>query len=587
MTSSAPGWRVVGGIKAVGTDALCLLALGVVCAVRLSTLEGALDLPPWDEADYLRRGLRLFSAGAGGRLPDPEWGPLYSVWYFALARLTATPVALFYLSYRVLIVLPAFAVYVCTRRVGAPAGVALAGALLFVLSSAAHILPRPSLLALVLLLAAFAAAARSRRFDLFALILALAALLASYARPEMFVSFAVASSGWAAALAMRARREVGAWRAAAFQVLTWAGAVGLLVAVMGNPMGNTSNRRLYAFCQHYALGEVTRSSLPFNPWGQCDAVMERSFGDVQSVGEAARANPTAFARHLTDNLVRYPLISLAVYGRSFAEGRGIHAGPWTARRLLQVVAVGTLMLWLLVALWRSRGGWLLDRLRAPSVLRAGLFLLAVLIPTALSAVLIHPREHYLVAQGMVIPLFAAAVLVSVQGHPTQRSRRAVGVASVVFALLALGVAAGLPLPVSERPGGLPNRSVVEALRGLAPASGSVRVLEAQGGYDAYVGSGFKRVSLADRQPHEAFDVFLKRARVDVVVLEPELLEHHLIRNDPAMKTFALTPERFGFREVAELSGDRRLAVRVQPPLPDRAAPPALSTSRRGAQTARP
>ena len=276
-----------------GVDAACLAALALACAAQLAHLERVLDLAPWDEADYLRAGLGLLSHG----LPDPEWGPLYALWYFALSPLAADPVALYELSYRLLVVLPALALYACARRLGAPAGPALCGALLFAVSMAPHVLPRPTLLALLLVLASLAAAARLRSSEAACATLGLALLLASWARPELFVAFLGVSAVLLVLLARRLLRPAGRARALLLGAAYGALALGL-AALLGNPFGNTSNRRLFAFCQHFALGEVQRAALALDPWGQCEEVMRRSFGEVHSVGEAARRNPDAFRAHL-------------------------------------------------------------------------------------------------------------------------------------------------------------------------------------------------------------------------------------------------------------------------------------------------
>ncbi|MFL5376481.1 MAG: hypothetical protein ACJ787_01105, partial [Myxococcales bacterium] len=142
---------------ALAADVACFAALAIACVWQLHDLERVLDLARWDEADYLRGGVSLLARG----LPDAEWGPLHTVWYFAVSRLQPDRVALYYLSYRLLIVLPTLAIYVAGRRVGGSPIVSVALALLFAGSMAPHVVPRATLLAVLVVLVAIAAAARA------------------------------------------------------------------------------------------------------------------------------------------------------------------------------------------------------------------------------------------------------------------------------------------------------------------------------------------------------------------------------------------------------------------------------------------
>ena len=76
--------------RAVAVDLACAGALLIACAWQLHDLERVLDLAPWDEADYLRRGLVIPMRG----LPPAEWGPLYALWYFLLSRAQPDRIAL-------------------------------------------------------------------------------------------------------------------------------------------------------------------------------------------------------------------------------------------------------------------------------------------------------------------------------------------------------------------------------------------------------------------------------------------------------------------------------------------------------------
>ena len=507
-------------------DALLLALLALFCLRLLAPLELARDLTLWDEADYLRRAFALPLRG----LPAPEWGPLHSLFYFALWRLVPDPVVLHDVAYRLLATLPTLGIYLCARRAGAPRTLSLAGAALFLVSAAPHVAPRPTLLALTLVLAGLWVSLGRRSLAGAASALGLSLLLASFARPELFLAFLLVSGVLALALVR------GEWKQGARTGLAYAALALALMAVLGNPLEDRTGRRLYAFCQHYALGEVARAKLDVEPWNQCEVVLRRSFGEVHSVREAARANPAAFLTHLQENLERYPTASLELFlrGPSHADLLEPQPRPWTPARKGHALLLGVAALGLLLLLRRA-GPDEAAALRSAPVVRCGLALLAVLLPSALSAVLLHPREHYLVLQGVLLPLFVVALAAALA--PARRERAwAPALALAVALLLAaprLGPAPGAPLP---------HRGVVAQLRGVvASLPGPVGLLETQGGYDVYLGPRVSRVHPAERLEDEAFEDFLARRQVQVVLLGQSLAAHPLLAGDAGFRAFLADP----------------------------------------------
>ena len=95
--------------------------------------------------------------------PDPQWAPLYAVWYFLLSLIQPDRVALYYLNYQLITILLPVALYAVLRRcrLAAPAA---AGIAFFVLIGAINlpVWPKVSHFALVVILVTLAAAASIR-----------------------------------------------------------------------------------------------------------------------------------------------------------------------------------------------------------------------------------------------------------------------------------------------------------------------------------------------------------------------------------------------------------------------------------------
>ncbi|MFL5247599.1 MAG: hypothetical protein ACJ79V_07210 [Myxococcales bacterium] len=516
---------------------VCFAALAIACVWQLHDLDRVLDLARWDEADYLRGGVSLLARG----LPDAEWGPLHTVWYFAVSRLQPDRVALYYLSYRLLIVLPTLAIYVAGRRVGGSPIVSVALALLFAGSMAPHVVPRATLLAVLVVLVAIAAAARAASFASFALAAAISLCLASFARPELFVAFAIVSAAFAASLLRKGARSAEGRRRSLFLAGGWAAGVAVLLGVFGNPFGNGSNRRFYAFCQHFAVAEVQRAQLDIDPWGQCDVVLHRVFGSATSLGDAARANPAAFFTHLRENASAYPGASLALFESGFGGAPRERWQEWMCLFLLATLAAAAV---------RMRRSWR-RAVRAPETGRTALVALAVLVPTIASAILIQPRDHYLVMQGVLVPLvFVALTGRAARGSsdgPAPAGRPALAIAAA--ASIAAASPALAPLQANR------SQPLLDRVRALRVVDGGsladpVGILELEGGLDAYLGTGFERVLPDERRPEESFFEFLRRRHVGVVALGPALERHRLFSGDEQFQAFARDPERFGGHRLA-------------------------------------
>jgi hypothetical protein len=529
-------------------------------------IEQVLDLGMWDEAGYLRWGLEL----SWETMPEAEWGPLYAIWYSVLSRVWPDPVALFYANHRLLLLLTVGGAYVFMRRMGARPAPALLGASLYLLSAAPHTLPRPTLLALLVLLVVWSLASFLEVAERYWTLVAGGLLVASFARPEFFVAFLVVMA-WV--LWLLGRKVLGEGRAALPGALALLAAVGLttlvLLHVLGNPFGNTSNRRLYAFCQHFAVNYVARTQLPVEPWGECDRVIQSVFGRVDSLGAAFRSNPEEFLWHVGVNLKRYFVVSVRLFFEGYG-GTSAVRGAWNAERVGRVLLLA-LVAWQVARLarhWRRFGEAMAD----PRLQRVGGALVAVELPIVLSSLLIQPRVHYLVIQGVMIAAFLAT-LGSILGAREEARPRPPG--RVLGLLLALGLvvltpdlshrsvphagASAMPLEHLEVVRSIASLGLTERLR---PGE-TLELVEAQGGYDTYLGRHYRRVHLGGCQ--EPFGQFLRKHGVELIVLDDLLRKHRRFAGDAEFRAFQTDPEAFGFRMMPLRGTGKALALKVEGP----------------------
>ncbi|RKG64366.1 hypothetical protein D7W79_39160 [Corallococcus exercitus] len=538
-------------------EAVCLLALVLACVKLGRGVEAVLDLAPWDEADYLHRALTLPESG----LPDPEWGPLYSLWYFALSYVWPDPVALYYANTRWLVLLTSVAGYALLRQVGARPGFALAGSAVYLLSLAPHIQPRPTLLALLIILVASCAACRAATPEGAWGRLGAGLLLASFARPEGFLSFLSVSALLGLQLARRVRQEPARRRHAWGTAVAYAGLFLLLVGLLGNPFGNTSNRRFYAFCQHFADGLARRTGqVQVDPWFRCEQVLQPIFGNASTLGDALRANPGAFLAHVRWNLERLPDESLKVFTYGYGDVPPMpRNGAWTREQVAHVLLLAVVLALPLGAFAR-RGRKAIQALATPRVAWSAVAAAVVILPGIVSSVLFQPRQHYLVIPG-VMGLALLALMkhaLDVPGpHPVEAPSRGVGSVGALggAALLAVLVMLAVPGPAPAPDGrSAPRRELLQQVRAVralglgshVAAGGSLGVLDTQGGLPVYLGVPFRRVPPWTRRPGESFTQYLRRERIELVFLDHKLREEPRFANDPSLESFLAAPGAFGY-----------------------------------------
>lgn len=537
-------------IRTHGLDLLLALCLALGGLRLTAGLEGVVDLTLFDETGYLYAGTHLPSEG----LMPPAWAPLYGVWYFALHQLEPDPVALYYLNFRLLSVAAPVLVFVALRAYGVARLVALLCGWVFLLSVAnLPVWPKPGSFALCLALL-FVIAARDPRVPTRSvLLLALGALLCSYVRPEYALAYGLLVGLYLVLLRCRSGRLDQ--RAELLQLIIFLLASFGLAATFGlAALDRTNDRGFEAFAQHYAINWSAWTGRPIDPWTEFDIALADSFGPgVDSLGGAIRANPGAVARHVASNALTYP----QALASTFLTPLLPTTAPWAR----------PLGMWLLGLAALATTGWAIARrrhelgarLRERGLQLAMLGLLCA--PALASALVVYPRVHYLLLQGVLIALalgvLAAPAVEPAPAPPGRRRWATVGAVGVILALLTPPVggtwyAAGLEAQ------GSPNRDTVLFIRGLG-LTAPTNLLEAEGGFHVYLGDQFRRV------PHflkeEGATAFLRERDVTMVVVSDKLLRDRRYAGDPEWLAIVADPGAVGFSSLPVPGTDRVVLLR--------------------------
>jgi hypothetical protein len=546
-------------------EVICLCGFGLVALKVVWDGRLSHDLSPWDETLYLARGVRLFVPGfpndARG-LPPAEWGPVYSLFYAFLHLFVRDLVSLFFANWTALVLLCSAAFYGLVRALRGSAPVALLATALLASSRFFDITPYPGQFATLLLLVGAVLVARAReehtrfRWALVAL------LLATFVRPELFVAFVLATlvALWRAIRGLTTG-VLSRGRLVREAVLVGAMAVGLF-GVFGNPMSR--DRSFMAFGQHYALNIVQRDNLDADPWANWEKYFSRDFGNARSLTAALRANPGAILRHVEFNLEHAPLrFAQVIEPKTGLE----HVAP---RRLTATVRDSFAILVAIGFVLALRGAWRNPRTRAVVLLLA-----AMAVAIVASAVLMHPRWHYLLPLGAFLEAFAAVGIPGGVKWLTRRVRRRDGGVTVVGghavpAVVCLAVILTLVPNAAHGwclqsvvfgPPPRPTRDLlktVETLRGLRLRE-HVVVLEKEWGCAMYAGLDFERID--EWIKNEPFGAFVARYRIGVIVVTSWLAKDDHYGEDAEYRAFLANPASLGFRVASVPETDRWIAVR--------------------------
>ncbi len=431
-----------------GAAAVALaLVVGFALKVTLG-LRGTFDLYFDDETIYLDAAKHLHTHF----LPLAESSPLYPQWYKLLGLFERDPLELYFSSWLVLTATLPVALFALARRSGAGPVASAAVAIVWALSSTSMTWPFVSKFATLLLAVGAIAATYPRDTRISLAIGSGVVSAAAFARAELALpaaAYALVVVTVSAASLWR-RRARGARRGGLVAIaITVVPPVALRLAFgkAGNPFAH--GRQFFAFGQHYALNVVEDRGLTVDPWTSWLPLAREAFPTATTIRDAARENPSAFAWHIQRNIVTATrafeelLAPLSYHPPAVAS---------VSRTLLWAVLLGTFVG--IAARWRAR---------TPTPIARWLALYgAVVAATAAAALLVYPRQHYILPLTF---LTLAALAGATARAPGLDDARASGLArGLRLAALAAGVVLLAAIPTARR-GYLP--SLLDA-RGPAP-----------------------------------------------------------------------------------------------------------------------
>lgn len=519
-----------------------MLSVIAMVAHNHSSARSVRDLGADDEGWYLGSGVLLghpgFPNGAGG-LPIPEQGPMYSLWYFVLSKVWDSRLDLYFASWQLLATALSLAIYVVMRRAGAPWWQALLGTFFYVNSVVADVWPFPTYFATLLVLLGVLLASRARTTMSMLCIVTVALAFAGFARPEMLAAYGAAVVVVLVHGLREARRSRDLRRSGVAAVAALAPG-GLLFGVFGNPLAGM--RSFYAFAQHYTLNLFAAEGSPLDPWAHWGEIVTRDFPGTWTVGQAMRANPSAFVAHVLRNVRLFPKAFLGL------------TDSLDASVVVQCV-VAIIGLFFAHAQLRRCA----REVRTNVVIRALFFALACCaVPFFFACLVIYPRAHYFVPVSVITValVFSAPFVLPArtwQPSPAQRWAGVLATCALFVVLTGSKGAQGGARAVGER-----QRTVV-TLQELK-LQGRVVILEESWGTCMY--AGYDCESHLRYEKELPFDAFVKKLGLEVLVIDDTLPRDPHFTGDLEFEDFLRNPARHGFRLLDVPRSRTRIALRL-------------------------
>jgi hypothetical protein len=453
--------------KLISLDAFACMFVFLFSLVLGVAARNFLDIDStWDEANYLKRGLEY---GTSGSLPPPSWAPVYSIWYAVVNSMSRTPIDTYYANIAAISTGLATSLYLFLRRVGASPLSSLIVSVFFTLSASnIFLVPRVSSFALLILLAGstLALCFRDSTIKMLSLFMAFT-LLVVYARPEFVLSWVLLL---VAVFIVIFRRYILGLRLFAGHELRYFVAsmliAGLAFKYFGSPVDGS--RSIFAFAQHFKLNYDQWNGIVTHGWGF--EAFKLAFGDSKSLTNAAATNPYLFAKHLYYNILHnMPSAARSVFALEmpYLDSKIRKAIPiavvcafgaflWRKLRKTRGVTIDLLMIFRYYKSFLNKS----TRIAWPLIL--------VLVPPAISSIIIYPRSHYILFAWPIISILAAgaieAVLASFADLDYSRWFGLIFPRSIYILAAALLIYLNIAIFTYSRP--TPRLYAIESLRSL-------------------------------------------------------------------------------------------------------------------------
>lgn len=508
------------------------IALLLLIASGLKLIHGVdvkLDLPLFDEAFYIFRGLTLSSFD----FHTADWGILYSAWYRMLSWFISDPAQLFYLNFKITALIPPVLFYFLLRKNKVkPVSALLVSWMLMISLGNLMTIPRISHFGIMLVIIPFYFISPVKKMLVSGWVLICFLLVASYIRPEFMLGVILIF----VYLLYHTFRKYKLYRIS-FLIEGWFSVILIIILfayffrlpwIMDH-----SQRGFYAICQHFFINYNTWHPANLNSWYLTPEIIQKVFGNADSIIGLYIANPLLMMKHMLFNVFMFFEF---IFGITFIHNKLILAD---STRLMMYIE-GALMFigflgWLIVTYVKNKA---LVKNNFTENKKMFLFILFIALPSLIASIVIYPRWHYLI---IIIYFFLAFVSILVlsdnEKHNDKKTLLLAGF--IIFALTRTFSTAWY-----DTSSKIPHSSVVQEVKKVVDevknnvdsSQKTHFILDSRTGIGIYLMPGIHPVY--DYQKSTNLTTFLTNNRIDIVLADSNF------RFSPAYKLYKMEWDSF-------------------------------------------
>ncbi len=266
-----------------------------------------MDIVYGDEVIYMKTGLNITQDF------NRDWGPLYCIWYKFISFFFHDTITLYYFNFVFVAILASLLIYAAFLAMDIHPLVAFYFALCFISSKAVvPMWPRISLFAISILMAGIIVVSRIRELYLRLLIFCLTLLLASYARPELYLSFILSVLIF---ITYYFAERIYQKKYSLYHLILFVLTSVLLHIIFRFPSNfyNGYPRNLAAFYQHYMVNMFYLNKATEYDWIYWKDAHKAIFTNSNSIFDIILHYPHEFFTHVGLNLKNY---ILEIFGKN-------------------------------------------------------------------------------------------------------------------------------------------------------------------------------------------------------------------------------------------------------------------------------
>ncbi|WP_204103524.1 MULTISPECIES: hypothetical protein [Spirulina sp. CCY15215] len=537
-------------IAKYSVDILYCLFLLAIAFKFTQSLETIKDIELYDETFYLYQGIKIFELG----IPKASWAPLYSMWYYFLSLFEQNNIALFYLNFKLLIFTSPSIFYIYLRTLKIRPLISIIFGFIYSISTISLLTPRLGSFLVLILLPFLIVANFTKDNTKFYFLATLALLLIIFVRPEYTISFLILFSLYMILLIRSILLEKNNLKNAILQSSFLISLILLFFLVIGNPLAG--RRSFMAFSQHFGFLWMERNNVVSPYLDYYKVVTQSIFGDATNIFQVIIANPREFLIHVRINFISYIHHSISILLVNLQNDFSTVVNT-TIRRFETIL----LLIVIIIPFWRSR--ILLKQINYLVLKRLLIIFLSLFIPVFLSSLLINPRFHYLILQSIflltIIAYFLENSFAPYWKNLRQKNRIYKLLSPILIGsfllILTPNLARGWCLTenfcIIQRISSpqtliLPNLKTIEFIQSLQ-IEDDVNILEADGGYNVYLGDRYHHVHEYQKQTN--FKQFLDQEKINMVVLTAALDNDVNFSQDEEFVEFVHRPEQWNFTKL--------------------------------------